>query len=61
MLYNLFNCYIWVGKEADPYFLDLLFNVERQEDILNIQISEYEMFSEEQMAKAWISELYNIL
>ena len=61
VLFNQFLCYVWVGKDADPFFIDLLFNTQNQDEVINMELSEYDMFSEEQLAKGWVSELYNIL
>lgn len=62
MLFNTFNCFIWVGNEVDSFYLDQLFKVQTLDDITNIEISEEEIFfGTDQEAKGWVQELYSII
>lgn len=62
VIFNTFCAYLWVGNQVDSFYLDLLFNVQDQSQLTNLEISEEEVFfGETQEAKGWIQELYAII
>lgn len=62
VIFNTFGLYIWIGREADPFFLEQLFNVTDLNQLEHLDFSEEELFfSEEALAKGWVQELYAIM
>lgn len=62
VIFNTFGLYLWIGREADPFFLEQLFNVTDLNQLQHLDFSEEELFfSEEATAKGWVQELYAIM
>ena len=62
VIFNTFGLYIWVGREADTFFIEQLFGVTDLNALSNLDLTEEELFfSEEALAKGWVQELYAVM